>query len=102
MAAYLRLDVFPGTAVVNQTTVYTPARVIVTDDSVYVYMDSENGPTSVYSARLADYVGDRQSGEATSDEGDTVIISRASHCGCGSRLRGFHPFAGVPMMAQNR
>ena len=98
MTAYIRLDLFPAIASVNSTDVYKSCRAIVTDDAVYIYVDSENGPAVAFQGRLADYYGDKASGyTAETDDGDTVHMDRYAHCGCGSRLRGFSPFPGVPM-----
>lgn len=96
MPAYVRLDVFPASVVVGDTT-YAPSRAIVTDDTLYVFMDASSGPEEVYSVRMDDFSGRRTTGyKVTTDDGDEVYVNRASGCGCGSRLRGFRPFAGVP------
>lgn len=100
MAAFVRIDMFPATVTVNGTESFAPARTYVTDDSVLVYMDASNGPELVYSDRLADFEGRRTIGyTATTDSGDVVSINRASGCGCGSRLRGYDAFAGIPRVA---
>lgn len=97
MASFIRLDLFPASVTVNGTDEYSPARAIVTDDAVHVYMDAQGGPAEVYTARLDDFSGRRTTGySAVASDGDNVQINRASGCGCGSRLRGFRPFAGVP------
>lgn len=98
MAEFIRLDLFPATVTVGEQ-VLTPARAVVTDDAVHVYMDSRNGPEDRYTARLADFDGARNIGYiAETDDGEKVHIQRASGCGCGSRLRGFKPFPGVPIV----
>ena len=100
MASFVRLDLFPASATLDTGEIYTPARVIVTDDAVHVYMDASGGPAEVYTARLDDFSGRRTTGyTAVSDGGVVVTIARASGCGCGSRLKGFRPFAGVPQVS---
>lgn len=97
MASFIRLDLFPATVTVNGQDVYAPARAVVTDDAIHVYMDARDGPAEVYTTRLDDFSGRRTTGfVASASNGDDVQIGRASGCGCGSRLRGFRPFAGVP------
>lgn len=99
MAAFIRLDLFPAEALVAGER-FTPARVIVTDDTLYVYMDGQGGPRVAYETRLEDFTGRRTIGyTVTAADGQEVAINRASGCGCGSRLRGFHPFVGVPHIA---
>ena len=96
MANFVRLDLFPASATVGDET-YAPARIVVTDDSVHVYVDAPGGPVEAYTARLEDFSGRRTTGyTATIDGGSVVQINRASGCGCGSRLKSFRPFAGVP------
>lgn len=98
MPEFIRLDLFPATVRVGEKT-YEPSRAIVADESVHVYMDSAQGPTEVYTARMDDFSGSRTVGYAvTTADDDTVSISRASGCGCGSRLRGYRPFPGVPLI----
>ena len=103
MAAFIRLDMFPATVTVTDSkdgARFEPARAIVTDDAVHVYMDAAGGPKEVYMQRLSDFQGRRTLGyTAIADDGSTVQITRASGCGCGSALRGFRPFAGVPQVA---
>lgn len=97
MPSFIRLDIFPADVVVEGER-YSPSRAIVTDDSVYVYMDSAAGPAEVYSARIDDFQGRRTTGYTAVSDSTDISINRASGCGCGSRLRGFRPFAGVPQI----
>lgn len=98
MASFVRLDLFPASVVVDGTR-YEPCRAIVTDDSVNVYMDSAGGPALVYTKRIDDFSGRRTIGYTVlGADGEQIAVDRASGCGCGSRLRGFHPFAGVPQI----
>jgi len=98
--SFVRLDLFPASATLDSGKIYVPSRVIVTDDSLYVYMDAPGGPAEVYSARMDDFSGRRTTGyTVVTDEGVSVALARAGGCGCGSRLRGFRPFAGVPQVS---
>lgn len=96
MPAFIRVDLFPASVIVDGVTAYEPTRAIITDDSVIVYRDSSTGPEVAYSARLDDFSGRANIGyTALTSEGNSVQINRARGCGCGSRLRGFNPFPGV-------
>ncbi len=92
---FIRFDLFPARVEVGDQ-IFDPSRTVVTDDSIIVFMDSSSGPVSVYEERLDDFSGNpKVSWIAEVDSGDTVKISRAGGCACGSRLRGFRPFPGV-------
>ncbi len=98
MAGFVRLDLFPAEVMVAGTR-YSPSRAIVTDDAIHVYMDATNGPAEVFTARMDDFQGRRTIGYTViTDDGEQISVSRASGCGCGSRLRGFNPFAGTPQI----
>lgn len=98
MPEFIRLDLFPATVVVGDT-VYSPSRAIVADESVHIYMDSAQGPVEVYTARLDDFSGSRTTGYVVIAADETLVsIGRANGCGCGSRLRGYRPFPGVPLI----
>lgn len=97
MTAFIRLDLFPATVVIGELGEqrYHPARVVITDDAVYVFMDGPNFREPVYEGRLEDYYVEGSVRYAVTDSGDTLRITKASGCGCGSRLRGLRPFPGV-------
>lgn len=98
MPSFIRLDLFPAEVLVSGER-YTPSRCIVTDDAVHVYMDATGGPAEVYTARMDDFSGRRTIGySVTTADGEEIAIARAKGCGCGSRLRGFNPFLGVPQI----
>ena len=97
MPNFIRVDIFPANVTVNGVDSYSPSRAIVTDDAIHVYQDAPGGPTEVYTTRLDDFEGRRNIGYTiTGANGDTVSLTSASGCGCGSRLRGYHPFVGIP------
>jgi hypothetical protein len=99
MPQFIRYDQFPTTVTVGEQK-FHPARTVVTDDSLYVFMDSSSGPAKVYEARLDDYGGSGRTRSALTSDGDSVHIAKATGCGCGSLLRGLMPFPGVPMGPQ--
>lgn len=101
MAQFIRLDLFPASVTIGDKQ-YLRSRAIVTDDSVHIYIDSPTGPEEIYSARLDDYSGNAGVGyTAETSTGDTVLMQYQAGCGCGSRLRGFRPFPGVPQLPRH-
>lgn len=100
--AYVRLDLFPALVTplvggVAQGAVTDRGRVIITDRDFYLFLDSSNGPACTISGALYEATGDNRAGYAvTLEDGAAYSVIRATNCGCGSRLRGFTPFPGVP------
>lgn len=100
--SYIRLDLFPAyvSNVVDgskQSPFTDRARVIITDRDFYVFLDSSSGPACEISGVVYDASGDNRAGYTVELDDETVYsVSRSSNCGCGSRLRGFTPFPGVP------
>lgn len=106
MAEFLRFSLFPLHVVVTdedgeQTLDHHKAKVVITDDEAYVYTDGPNGQIEVsVQDRLLDFSGDAKTGWiATTEDGLTINIERSRACSCGSRLKGFNPFPGVPLNA---
>lgn len=85
----------PDGAVVNENA---RSVIYVTNKGIHIYIDTFDGPQEEFQAPLLDFVGDAKVGwEATTDDGAVVSFSRTvGDCMCGSRLRGFDPFRGVP------
>lgn len=98
---YVRLDLFPAYVArvydgVEQPPTTDRARVIITDRDFYVFLDSSSGPECDISGVLYDASGDNRAGySVTLDDEAEYSVRRSQNCGCGSRLRGFHPFPGV-------
>lgn len=95
---YIRLDLFPAKVEGIEQT----ARVIVTDAHFYFFVDAPGGGTPVaeVSGALYDIEGRNTIGYILVEDGDPDVtwnFRRATGCGCGSRLRGFRPFPGVPI-----
>lgn len=73
------------------------SRAIVSEDTIYSYIDTFDGPQLDFEYRLEDFYGDNKVGfTAVTSDGYIVQLSRSQDCLCGSRLRGFDPFPGVP------
>lgn len=95
----IRADVFPASVSFSFAhNPYNRARAIVTADRVVVLVDGQRTPRVLYDGRLESVSGDRNLLVATTSEGD-VTITRASGCGCGSRLRSFRPYRSSVRMA---
>ena len=100
----IRADVLPSIVTVTAddgtVTTYEKARVIVTLDHAYVFMDGHPAPTTVFEDRMVSYTPpipptrvrkaaqllDRHALLET-DGGHTVKFSKQSNCGCGMRLK---------------
>mgnify|MGYP003618530344 CR=1 FL=1 len=97
-------DLFP--AVVHDAAsgdmLLDPARVVITNDRVYVFSDAPQGVVCVLSMLIYEMTGDRWDGFAitlvspeSSEPGNTIVVTRSSGCGCGSRLKTFRAFSNV-------
>ncbi len=92
-------DVRPGGE--DQPTMGEELRVIVSDNYFYVLDDTIDGPAAVVKEPLESFDGSGKTGyTVTTTIGNTYYFIRALNCGCGSRIRGLHPFAGVPFVAR--
>lgn len=102
MPRFLRFNLFPLNVFVldsegRETKAHNASRVFVTDDEIISYVDGNSGPEVFFQDRLEDFSGDAVNGwTAQTSDGYTVNITRSTGCGCGSRLKGFNPFPGVP------
>lgn len=96
-------DIFPAT-IQSTTDQFIPTheeyRVIITDNHFYIMDDTIDGPDFVLKTPLTDFHGHRKSVLVVETEIGEFMVSRATNCGCGSRLRGIYPFAGVPFEAR--
>lgn len=98
-AAYIWLDLFPA-SVSSPDPMGDQLRVIVTDNRLYVLEDTVYGPEAKVNEPLDSFSGNNQTGYTVITDTGAYVIVRAQHCGCGSGLRGFHPFPGVPYRSQ--
>lgn len=102
MPQFIRFNLFPVSVDVtdkdgNPVLHHNTTRGIVTDDEVLIYVDDANGPSVFFTDRLEAFSGNAQTGwtAETTDE-YTVTMLRSNGCGCGSRLKGYNPFPGIP------
>jgi hypothetical protein len=102
-AAYINLDLFPA-KITTVDGVFEPKheeyRVIVTDNYLYIIDDMPEGPECILTEPLVSFEGTNKTGYTVVSGNHAFLIQRALNCGCGSRLRGLHPFAGVPFVSQ--
>lgn len=71
-------------------------RVIVTDTYFYILDDLSEGPAAVVTLPTVAFEGNNKVGYTVTTPDASFYIVRAANCGCGTRLRGIFPFAGVP------
>lgn len=94
----VRADVWPATVVYSfADNPFPKSRVIITADEITVLVES-GGPSVYYTGRLEDYSGDRKSLVATTADG-TITVTKASGCGCGSKLKTYRPYSRAVRMA---
>lgn len=99
MPEYLRLDMFPATVTRGDGTVLDPVRAVVTEDTLYVFQDSNPTPEAVIIEPLYDFEAASRTRYivTTDDDHEQIVISKRAGCGCGNKLKGFRAFPGVPL-----
>lgn len=106
-AHHIKLDLFPALVsqldgdILTQSTRLTAEgndnRVIVTDSHLYVFRDGSEAPDAYIVEPITAFLGTTKDGyKVAVEDGSVYHVIRAVSCGCGSRLRGFHPFPGIP------
>lgn len=96
------LDLFPARIEVpaDPWAAFQPAheeyRVIVTDTYFYIIDDTLDGPKAIVTLPTLAFEGSNKVGYTVTTPEGAFYILRAPNCGCGSRIRGIFPFAGVP------
>lgn len=98
-AEYIQLDLFPAEVSPLERT-NPEIRAIVSDTHFYVFEDTLEGPQATEKYELVSFDGKPSTGYTVETTEGVFHIIRQQNCGCGSRLRGFHPFAGVPHISQ--
>lgn len=102
-AAYINLDLFPAKIFVSVGSFepkHEEYRVIVTDNYFYIIDDRPEGPEAILTEPLKGFSGSNKIGYTVETDSGLYFVERALNCGCGSRLRGLHPFMGVPFVSQ--
>lgn len=116
LSPLVRLDLFPAKVESPDNSVFfshDKARVIVTTDGLFIFVDSPAGPAVALKARLSSAHGDRKEGYTftympppdthteppTPRSMATIKVTPSGGCGCGSRLRSFTPW--TPMRYTN-
>jgi hypothetical protein len=103
-AAFIYLDLFPAKISVHDGYEFQPKheeyRVIVTDNRIYIIDDFPDGPEVAHTQPLIGFEGTNKTGYTVTTPEVAFHVERALNCGCGSRLRGLHPFSGVPYVSQ--
>jgi hypothetical protein len=111
MPQFMRFSLFPLEATVtdangNVIHEHPKTRVVVTDDEVYVYTDDPAGKEKavvLFTDRINDFEGNAVEGWTVETVDDYVVTFRRSGgCSCGSRLKGFDPFPGLPWPEDKR
>lgn len=111
----LTLDPPPPTATnwvpTGAELLFRPARVLFSATHLWIFEDSPDGPRLHTHAALDDIQGTRRQGfrvvlapSASNPEPSPaqMIITRYAHCGCGSRLRSFRPFAHMRLLSDSK
>lgn len=102
-AQYIQIDLFPAQVEVDGDSLGEDNKIVVTDNMVYVIKHGPVDPYIVFQAPTTRALFDRTSiTEYTvgTTDGHVVTFRRARNCGCGNRLRGVHPFPGIPYAPQ--
>ncbi len=71
------------------------ARVVLTEKTIVVAIDSPEGAMIVFRETYVDYVKSNKPSEnsfVTTESGKIIAFKKDSACGCGSRLRSWHAY----------
>jgi hypothetical protein len=110
MPQFMRFSLFPLEVAVyahgEELWSHPKSRVVVTDDEVYAYIDDPAGKEKAvigFTDRINDFSGNAVDGwEVETVDGSIVSFRRSGGCSCGSRLKGFDPFPGLPWPEDKR
>jgi hypothetical protein len=95
----VQLDLFPAHVTLDGEVLGIALRVGVTDSHFYLFEDTLDGPDIVRTEDLVKFEGTNKTGYTITTSENTYYVVRSADCGCGSRLRGIHPFYGIPRSA---
>lgn len=94
---FIRLDVYPARIVHNKKVIHPNTRIIVGDTDYYIFKETTRGPALEISGPIYDLERDFAAQHKLFLDEDTIYyISRLGGCGCGSTLKNYTPFFGVP------
>lgn len=105
-AQHIKLDLFPSNVALPHADVSEEfpfptgdKRTIVTDSHLLIFTDGSENVTTLVEEPIISFEGSPAAGYMVEIADGTVYhVFRAASCGCGSRLRGFHPFPGTPYL----
>lgn len=89
-------ELFPARIVAGGAYLGTGFKVFITDLTLTIWEEGPDKPVLKYEGVYDSIEGTRKDGLSLSIDDEMYYIVRDDHCGCGSRLRGFHPYPGVP------
>lgn len=92
-------ELFPARIVAGPEYLGTGFKVFITDLTLSIWEEGGADPILKYEGAYDTLEGTRKDGLSLSIDDEMYYIVRDDHCGCGSRLRGFNPFKGVPRIA---
>lgn len=98
-ANFIYMDLFPA-QVEEYPNFGDQLRIITTDNYFYIIRDEPTGPALLLKEALVSFEGTTKTGYTIVTEIGTYSVTKAPNCGCGTRLRGLHPFMGVPFVSQ--
>lgn len=110
MPQFMRFSLFPLEITVThdgeEVWSHHKSRVVVTDDEIFAYTDDPTGREKAvvgYTDRINDFEGTAVTGWTVETAGgDIATFRRSGGCSCGSRLKGFDPFPGLPWPEDKR
>jgi hypothetical protein len=100
-ATLLYLDLFPAsvsvwTSITDVAHLGDEFRVAVTDNHLYVFADTPDGPELLVKESPIGFSGDNKTVYMVQTESKAYYIKRAPNCGCGASLRGLRLFTDLP------
>lgn len=98
----MQLDVFPARVRYPHGGSVSPARAIVSDGVLRVWVGSSGDPRVEYQREATSVEGSRILGYAVDTEDGVVTIVKDLGCPCGSRLKTFDPFDGATLKVESR
>jgi hypothetical protein len=102
--ARILLDQFPAIAYSPTGGKYEPARVVVVNDRVQIWVirNGTSDPEIAYEADALSMEGNLIAGFDVLTPDGTVKSIRAGGCGCGNKLKSFDPYGGATRTVERR